>query len=64
MKIEKSICDICGEEITESHPTRLEQQEYDKKDYRPHYKRVRTYDICKSCCAKLSDIFKGAQEVK
>lgn len=64
MKIEKTICDICGNEITESHPTRLERQEYDKTTYRPAYKKVSAYDICKECGSKLNNLFKNLKEGK
>jgi hypothetical protein len=64
MKIEKMICDICGNEITESHPTRLERQEYDKTSCHPAYKKVGTYDICKECDSKLNSLFKDLKEGK
>ena len=64
MKIEKRLCDVCGDEITEPHPTRLERHEYAKEQYRPCYKRVDTYDICDKCCSKLPDLFKALKEDK
>ena len=64
MKINKCICDICGKEITTSHPTRLEQHEYQKDLYRPVYKKVIAYDICDKCCDKLPGHFRALREDK
>ena len=57
MRIEKSLCDICGNEITKVHPTRIEHQEYGVHNYRA-YRKVRTYDICDECKVKLPDLSK------
>ena len=59
MKIEKIICDICGEEITESHPTRMEQHEYDKSGFKSVYKKIKTYEICDKCEPQLPNLFKA-----
>ncbi len=63
MRIEKSLCDICGNEITNEHPTRVEHQEYGVRNYRG-YRKVHTYDICGKCKVKLPDLFKALKEVK
>lgn len=63
MKIEKCLCDICGNEIADSHPLRMELQEY-TKGYRPCYKKVKTYEICDECQGKLPDLFKALKGVK
>ena len=64
MLINRIICDICGEEITESHPTRMEHQEYHNNDLRPSYKKVRTYEICDKCKSQLPNLFKALKEDK
>ena len=64
MKIEKRLCDICGNEIAKRHPTRIERHEYSKEQYRPSYKKVGIYDICDNCCSNLPELFKALKEDK
>lgn len=59
MKIEKIICDICGREITEPHPTRVEQQAYFHERNFRGYKKAVSYEICDDCVTKLPDLFKA-----
>ena len=64
MRIEKHICDICGTEITKSHPPRVECQEYVRDPNYRGYKKVNTYDVCSECEVKLPDLFKALKEVQ
>ena len=64
MKIEKRICDVCGAEIADLHPTRFDRVEYVTESRKSLYKKVESYDVCTPCCDKLIDTFKTTKEGK
>lgn len=60
------ICDRCGAEITEDHPTRIQVQEYDYSESKTYgksavgYKTTSTLHLCKKC----EDEFKNHMGMK
>lgn len=71
MKIEKRVCDVCGEAITEAHPLRLAVQEYaitetqtwnGKTKTNKSYKNINTYDICDKCAAYMPKLLRGLKD--
>ena len=71
MKINKHICDICGNEIQEEHPLRLAVQEYTvtesekwngKKITNKSYKNCSIYDICSKCATYMPNLLKGLND--
>ncbi len=64
MKIEKTVCDICGGDIKIPHPMRIEVLEYAIENYPPMYKKAARFDVCDSCLGKVGELFKAAKEGK
>ena len=64
MRIEKTICDVCGGDIETAHPMRIEILEYAVENYPPMYKKAARFDVCKNCLCKVADLFAAAKEAK
>lgn len=68
MKIEKRLCDVCGDAIKEAHPLRLAVQEYvttetatwnGKSKTNKSYKNCSVYDICSKCATYMPNLLRG-----
>jgi hypothetical protein len=57
MKVEKIVCDICGEVITAKHPLKISVMEYSEKPPKG-YRKKNTLDICEKCEQNLPKILK------
>lgn len=57
MKVSKTICDLCGSEINESHPARIVVQKYMKSTNSTYstYAQTERLDVCKDCEIKLTE---------
>lgn len=71
MKIEKHVCDVCGEVIQDAHPLRLAVQEYvatEKESWNgkiktsKSYKNCSVYDICNKCATYMPKLLKNLRD--
>ena len=62
------ICDRCGREITEDHPTRIQVQEYDYSEsksygrYAKGYTTTRSIHLCKKCDNDFEHFIGGGEK--